>query len=79
MFFLSSLFSSFADIFPRLFFFQIFLEYSDQVENFIGSDPCPNCLQVYKQRTLPIESAILVSCTFQTKPPHTETSVRWIN
>ena len=37
-------------------FFIFFLDL-DQVENFIGSDPCPNCFQGYKQRTLPNESA----------------------
>ena len=41
-------------------FSDFFLD-SDRVENFIGSDPCPNCLQGYKQRTLPNQSAINVS------------------
>ena len=43
--------------FPRLSFFRFVFLDSGQVENFIGSDPCPNCLQGYKQRTLPKESA----------------------
>ena len=43
--------------FSKINFLRIFLD-SDQVENFIGSDPCPNCLQGYKQRTLPNERAI---------------------
>ena len=46
--------------FSKINFVRFFLD-SDQVENFIGSDLCPNCLQGYKQRTLPNESAINVS------------------
>ena len=45
--------------FSKINVFRFF--YSDQVENSIGSDPCPNCLQGYKQKTLPNESAINVS------------------
>ena len=49
----------------RIFFsiltFSDFFLYLDHMENFIGSDPCPNYLQGYKQRTLPNESAINVS------------------
>ena len=45
--------------FSKINFFRFF--YSDQVKIFIGSDPCSNCLQGYKQRTLHNESAINVS------------------
>ena len=47
------------------FFFMIFIVFGyfskislseDQVENFIGSDPCPNFLQGYKQGTIPTKA-----------------------
>ena len=52
----------FCGYFSKINFFLDYFLDSDQVEIFLGSDPCPNCLQGYKQGTLPNESAIKLKC-----------------